>query len=234
MISAAAADAVVASGIFRRTNAERIPFLLNNLRLVRVSSGHTIFAQDDPSGALFLIASGKVKVTYRHPDGREAVLNVLGRTELFGEVTPFDCEPREVTATAMTEVCAVVIDRRQLLVWMSEFPEVIQQIMRLLARRTDVLTDCLVDFACEDPTYRVARRLLLLGRRFGCREGDLVRVAHDLTLNEISLFTGVTQERITTTLSDFADRGWIAFDGGCLLIVDGHGLARVSTESSCV
>lgn len=182
---------------------------------------------------MFLTVSGKVKVTYRHPDGREAVLNVLGVTDMFGEVTPFDLGPREVTATAITEVCAVAIDRTRLIAWMSEFPEVIHQIMRLLARREDVLTDLLLDFACEDPEYRLARRLLLLGRRFGCREGDVVRVAHDLTPDEISLFAGVARERIAATLSDFADRGWIAFEGGCLLIVDGRGLARVAAGASC-
>jgi hypothetical protein len=61
MVSAAVADAVVASGICLKANVVRITFLLNNLRSVPVSSGHTVLTQDDPSGALFLIASGKVK-----------------------------------------------------------------------------------------------------------------------------------------------------------------------------
>jgi CRP/FNR family transcriptional regulator, cyclic AMP receptor protein len=221
--------AVIASGIFRKTDPGRVHALVERLRPVRFPAGHVVFAQGDPGGALFMITSGKVKVTYRHTDGREAVLNVLGTSDVFGEVTPFDCGPREVTATTMTEVCAVPIERQQLLRWMVDFPEVIHQIGRLLARRADVMTEYLTHLSCADPTYRVARRLLLLSKRFGYQEGDVVRVVHDLTLKEISLFAGVPSEMVAATLDDFADRGLIRFEDDTLVIVDGHGLASLSS-----
>ena len=222
--------AVITSGIFRKTNPSDVSALIKHIRPVRFPPGHVVFAQGDPAGALFMIASGKVKVVYRHTDGREAVLNVFGASELFGEVTPFDCGPREVTATALTEVRAVAIERHQLLAWMAECSEVINQIMRLLARRAEVMTNCLMDFRCTNPTHRVARRLLLLGKRFGRKEGEVVRVVHDLTLEEISLYAGVAPKAIAATLRDFRDRGWIRFENGSLLIVDGQGLASFSTE----
>jgi CRP-like cAMP-binding protein len=200
------------------------------MRPLRFATGHVVFAQGDPGGALFMIASGKVKVVYRHTDGREALLNVLGPSEVFGEVTPFDCGPREVTVTAMTELCVVAIERRQLLAWMAEFPEVIHQIMRLLARRADVMAETLTDLACDDPTYRVARRLLMLGKRFGRREGEVTRVVHDLTVDEFSLFAGEPRKIVIATLHDFEERGWIRFSEGSLLIVNCQGLASVSTH----
>jgi CRP-like cAMP-binding protein len=203
---------------------------VKHLRPVRFPAGHIVFAQGDPAGPLYMIASGKVKVIYRHTDGREAVLNVLGPSEVFGEVTPFDCGPREVTVTAVTDVCAVAIERRQLLAWMAELPEVMHQIMRLLARRADLMTKTLIDLACPDPTYRVANRLLMLGRRFGRKEGDVVRVVHDLTLEEISLFARVPSETVAATLRSFEDRDWIRADDGYLLIMDSRALAGVSTH----
>ncbi len=54
-----------------------------------------------------------------------------------------------------------------------------------------------------------------------------MRVVHDLTLEEISLFAGVTPEWIDATLRDFRNRGWIRFEDNCLVIVDGQGLANV-------
>ena len=47
-----------------------------------------------------------------------------------------------------------------------------------------------------DPACHIAKRLLLLGKRFGRKEGGLVRVVHDQTLEEISLFAGVAPETI--------------------------------------
>jgi CRP/FNR family cyclic AMP-dependent transcriptional regulator len=220
-------QALIRSGIFGKTGADDVSELIEHVRPVRFSPGHVVFAQGDPGSCLYIIAWGRVKLTYRHIDGKEIVLNIVGASDLFGEVTPFDYGTREFTASAVTEVCAVAIERDQLLAWMAECPEIIHQIMRLLARRADVLTNCLVDFVLADPAYRVARRLLLLGQRFGRREGEVVRVMHDLTLDEISLFAGVAPEAVDATLRDFRDRGWIRFEDNCLEIVDGQGLAAL-------
>jgi CRP/FNR family cyclic AMP-dependent transcriptional regulator len=220
-------QALMVSGIFGRTNLEAVSAVTEHMRLVRFPPGHVVFAQGESGSCLYLIDSGKVKVGYRHTDGREIVVNVVGPSDVFGEVTPFDCGTREFTATTVTEVSAVAIERDQLLAWMTECPEIVPQIMRLLARRADVMTNALVDFAFTDPPYRVARRLLLLGKRFGRRDGEVVRVMHDLTSEELSRFAGVAPETIDAMLRDFRDRGWIRFEDRCLVIVDGQGLAAV-------
>jgi CRP/FNR family cyclic AMP-dependent transcriptional regulator len=220
-------QALIRSGIFGKTDADVVSALIEHVRSVCFSPGHVVFAQGDPGSCLYIIASGRVKLTYRHIDGKEVVLNIVGASDIFGEVTPFDYGTREFTASAVTEVCAVAIERDQLLAWMAECPEIIHQIMRLMARRADVLTNCVVDFVLADPAYRIARRLLLLGKRFGRREGEVVRVMHDLTLDEISLFAGVAPEAVDATLRDFRARGWIRFEDNCLEIVDGQGLAAL-------
>ena len=219
--------ALIASGLFETTDSDVVSALIEHVRPVRFPAGHVVFAQGDPGSCLYLIISGKVKIAYLHGDGREVVLNIVGTSDIFGEVPPFDYGAREVTASTVTEVRAVAIDRDQLLAWMTERPEIVNQMMRLLARRSDVMTRCLVDFVFADPPYRLAKRLLLLGKRFGRREGDVVRVMHDLTLEEIALFAGVAPETVDATLRDFRDRGWIRFEDSCFEIVDGHGLAAL-------
>jgi hypothetical protein len=72
--------------------------------------------------------------------------------------------------------------------------------------------------------------LLLLSKRFGQLDGDVVRVKHDLTLDEISLFAGVSPESVDATLRDFSDRGWIRLAQNSVEIVDGHGLAALPAQ----
>jgi CRP/FNR family transcriptional regulator, cyclic AMP receptor protein len=219
--------ALIASGIFSRTDPDVVSALSKRAQPVRFPPGHVVFAQGELGSCLYVIASGKVQLGCRHTDGREVVLNIVGASDVFGEVTPFDYGTRESTATTVTEVWAVVIERDQLLAWMAECPEIIHQLMRLLARRADVLTNSLVDHVFADPPYRIARRLLLLGKRFGRCEGGAVRVMHDVTLDEISLFAGVAPNTVDATLRDFRDRGWIRFEDNCLEIVDGQGLTEL-------
>jgi CRP/FNR family transcriptional regulator, cyclic AMP receptor protein len=224
-------QALIRSGIFGNADADVVSALIEHVRSVHFSPGRVVFAQGESGSCLYLIASGRVKLTYRHIEGKEIVLNIVGASDIFGEVTPFDYGTREFTATAVCEVCAVAIERDQLLAWMAECPEIIHQIMRLLARHADVLTNCLVDFVLANPTYRIARRLLLLGRRFGRREGEVVRIMHDLTVDEISQFAGVAPEAVDATLCDFRDRGWIRFEGNCLEIIDRQRLAALPARS---
>jgi CRP/FNR family transcriptional regulator, cyclic AMP receptor protein len=219
--------AFIASGIFGNTDADVVSALIEHLQPVLFPAGHVVFAQGDAGSDLFMVASGKVKVAYRYGDGREVVLNIVGASEVFGEVALFDYGTREFTATTVTEVCAVAIERDRLLAWMTEYPEITHQVMRLLARRADVMTNCMVDFVFADPPYRVARRLLLLGKRFGRRDGDVVRVQHDLTLEDVSRFAAVAPKIVEATLRDFSDRGWIRLEGHTIEIVDGQRLAAL-------
>ena len=219
--------ALMTSGIFGKTDPDVVSALIEHVTPVRIPPGQVVFAQGDAGSRPYLIASGKVKLAYRHADGREVVLNIVGAAEVFGEVSPFDDGTREFTATTVTDVCAVSIERDQLLAWMAGCPEINFQFMRLLARRADVMTKWSVDLFFADPPSRVAKRLLLLGKRFGRRDGDVVRVRHDLTLEDISLFAGVPAETVGTTLCDFRERGWIRFEDCCLEILDGESLAAL-------
>jgi CRP/FNR family cyclic AMP-dependent transcriptional regulator len=111
--------------------------------------------------------------------------------------------------------------------WAIAYPEIAHQMMRLLARHGAVMTSCAVEFAFADPAGRLARRILLLGKRFGSKQGDVVRVKHDLTLQEFSQFAGVEPGSIRATLRDFENRGWIRLADNCLEIVDAQSLAAL-------
>src|ERR1700730_4614424 len=65
-----------------------------------------IFSQGDPADAIFYIQKGKVKLTVVSPQGKEAVVAILGAGDFFGEGSLAGQLVRMATATAMPE-CAV-------------------------------------------------------------------------------------------------------------------------------
>jgi len=157
-------QALIASGIFGNTDSDVAAALIEHLSPVRFPPGHVVFAQGDSGSCLYLIASGKVKVAYRHADGREAVLNIIGASDVLGEVATFDYGTREFTATAVTEVFAVAIQRDQLLALIAERPEITHQITRLLARRAEVMTKNLVDFVFRRSSVPRRQPLVAVGQ----------------------------------------------------------------------
>ena len=62
--------------------------------------GATIFSKGDPGNSLIAVISGTVKISISSPDGRNAILNLIGPGETFGEVAVLDGQARTADATA--------------------------------------------------------------------------------------------------------------------------------------
>jgi CRP/FNR family cyclic AMP-dependent transcriptional regulator len=200
--------------------------ITKQLQPVDFARRSTVFAQGEPADRLYIIISGKVKIGRRSPDGREHLLAVMGPPEMFGELSVFDDAPRTASATTLTEVCAVSLDRDTLRGWMADRPEFAEQLLRVLARRLRRTNSKVTEQIFTDVPGRVAKQLLLLAQQFGTREGDALRVAHDLTQEEIAQLVGSSREATNQALGTFADRGWIQSESHSVLILDAENLAR--------
>jgi CRP/FNR family cyclic AMP-dependent transcriptional regulator len=217
--------ALVASGIVSKTDPAALTRWCRQLEPVCFPAGHVIATGGDAGGRLYVIMSGKVKASICRPGGCELLLAVLGSYEIFGVVSLFEPVARETRIAALTEVVALPIDRGQLLSWMAECPELSARILRLFARRAREMTDALTDFASADVRGRVASRLSLLKRRFGRREGEVVRIEHEMTMEDFALLVGVSPELVRNTLRDLENQGWIRLDDDSVVVVDSQAIS---------
>lgn len=64
----------------------------------QMSEGTTIFIENMPGEALFLISKGIVRVSKMFAEGDEKTLVVLGPEDIFGEMAIIDGLPRSATA----------------------------------------------------------------------------------------------------------------------------------------
>jgi CRP/FNR family cyclic AMP-dependent transcriptional regulator len=223
----ASVDKVLArAGMFQGVEPRAVSSLTAELRPVNFPSGHTVFVEGEPGDRLYILISGKVKIGRRSPDGRENLLTILGPSDMFGELSVFDPGPRTSSATTITEVRAVSMDRETVRAWIADRPEIAEKMLRVLARRLRRTNHDLADLIFTDVPGRVAKQLLRLAQQFGTQEGDALRVSHDLTQEEIAQLVGASRETVNKALSDFAHRGWIRLEGKCVLICDCEHLAR--------
>jgi CRP-like cAMP-binding protein len=216
------------AGIFQGVEPATAAALIEQLRPVDFPRGHTVFAQGWPGDRLFIIISGKVKIGRACTDGRENLLTVLGPSDMFGEISIFDPGPRTSSATTITAVQAVSMDRDALRTWIADRPEVTEQLLRVLARRLRRTNNILADHIFTDVPGRVAKQLLKLAQRFGTQEGAALRVKHDLTQEEIAQLVGASRETVNKVLAGFAQRSWIRLEGKSVLITNAEKLARRS------
>jgi len=217
---------IAEAALFRGLHPQTVSDLAGRLKPVDFTPGQMIYARGDLFATLYIITEGKVKIGCCTQDGRENILTVMAPPDMFGELSILDPGPAPWTATALTNVRALPIDRTLLYEWIAEHPEIADRLLRMMARQLRRTTNSLADLTFIDAPARVAKQLLGLAQRFGYQENGAMRVTHGLTQEELAQLVGTTRETVNKALSDFSSRGWIRVDGKSVLISDSERLAR--------
>lgn len=220
-------DEVLArSGLFQGVAPAAADAAAEAFEPVTFRKGATIFHEGDAGDSLYVVLAGKVKIGRKANDGRENMLAVMGPSDQFGELSLFDPGPRTATATALTDVRLARMDKGVLRPWITEHPEIAEQLLRVLARRLRRTNNIVADLIFTDVPGRVAKALLQLASRFGTPGGQHIRVTHDLTQEELAQLVGASRETVNKALADFVNRKWLRLEGKTVVILDHDRLAR--------
>ena len=118
--------------------------------------GATIFSKGDPGNSLIAVISGTVKISISSPDGRSAILNLIGPGEIFGEVAVLDGQARTADATANSNCEIFVIDRREFLPFVRSQPALAMKFIELLCTRLRWTSDQVEQVILQDLPGRLA------------------------------------------------------------------------------
>jgi CRP/FNR family cyclic AMP-dependent transcriptional regulator len=213
-------DVLAETPLFEALSEEDAHALRSGIIDVHLDRGERLFAEGDAGDKLYIILTGKIKLTKAAPDGRENLLSVHGPGEMFGELSLFDPIPRTSSATAVTNARLAGIAHDDLRTWLSTRPEVAMHLLQALAQRLRRINDVKADLVFTDVPGRVAKALLDLSERFGVATPDGVQVNHDLTQEELAQLVGASRETVNKALADFAARGWIQLAAKSVLVTD--------------
>ncbi len=187
-------------------------------------SGERIFTYGDASRGLLAVVSGYVRISTPGPEGRsELVMNLIGPNEVVGEVALLDDGPRTADAIAGTRCCLVLIERRDLLPLLGDFPILAVRLLEILSRRLRRTSQQLSDHAFAGAEQRLAKALLALA---GDADRNGVRVL--ITQRELGHLIGLSREGVNRHLSIWQRKGWIALAPGACWICDRDALRTIA------
>lgn len=219
-------DVVRQAPLFAALDDEAAAALKATMTRRDIARGEVLFSEGDPGDRLYIIIEGKIKLGRASGDGRENLLAILGPGEMFGELSLFDPGPRNATATAVADTSLLGVGSDDLATWLNGRPDVARQLLRSLARRLRRTNEALADLVFSDVPGRVAKALLDLSERFGSPTDEGLRVAHDLTQEELAQLVGASRETVNKALADFAARGWLRLDQRAVVLLDIDRLRR--------
>ena len=121
--------------LFRGINA-RVLGRLEKLARSRTYDAGDIVVEEGSSGvALFVIRSGKVRVTQVVAGGRERVIRTMGAGESFGEMALFNNRPRSATITAVAPTECLALHQFDFLDHLRAQPEVAIRLLDTVSQR---------------------------------------------------------------------------------------------------
>jgi CRP-like cAMP-binding protein len=171
-----------------------------------------IFAQGDPADAVFYLERGQIKLAVLSEQGKSAIVAMLERGDFFGEGCLAGQPVRMATASAVTDVSVVRIERRVMIGLLHERSLFSERFMAHLLARNVRIEEDLVDQLFNSSEKRLARVLLLLAR-FG-KEGKTEPMIPKISQEVLAEMVGTTRPRINAFMNKFRKLGFIKYNGG--------------------
>ena len=193
-----------------------------------VARGESIFVKGDDGNSLYAVCEGTVKISVPSAEGKDAVFNLVGEGEIFGEIALLDGRPRTADATAMTDCELMVIDRRDFLELVRSQPEIALNIMEVLCARLRHTSEQVEDVLFLDLPGRLAKVLLQLAAK--SKRSDAGKIA--ITQREIGQMIGMSRESTNKQLRDWEHRNWVRLERGGIVVLEPDALAAVARARS--
>jgi CRP/FNR family transcriptional regulator, cyclic AMP receptor protein len=223
-----AGDVLRMCGLFTAADDDAIESLVRVLRVRRFRRGETIFHQGDPGDALFVVATGSVKVVLPSDEGAEpAIVAILGPGEFFGELAILDGAPHSATIVAVEATETLVLHRDAFLSLIDTDPALRRALLASLATEIRRLTGHVEDLHFLDLPGRLASRIVRLAASSGVAGPDgTITIAWPYTQSELAGMIGGSRQSVNRLLADLADQGLVRLDRDQLVVLDGERLAR--------
>jgi CRP-like cAMP-binding protein len=192
------------------------------LRRRRFRRDETIFHKGDPGDALYVVASGHVKVLLPAPDsGEAAILATLGPGQFFGELAMLDGEPHSASVIALEPTEVLMLGRADFERLFDGQPSIRRSLVLALAGQLRRLTEHVEALHFLDLPARLAQRIAEMALAVPDLDpGAAVRLDWPYTQAELAGMVGGSRESVNRLLADFVARGLIRFEHDTLVVPD--------------
>lgn len=191
----------------------------------RYGRGSILFMPGDQAPELFVIASGAITIQLTSSDGREMIIDELGRGDIFGELALLTRQPHAIMAVTHSPCELLALPAESLGSLVAREPALSRALLAhvsgLLAvsiRREEAL-------AFLAAPARIARMLRLLNE-------ELVEQGYiTISQEEIARRTGLTRQTVAACLGRWRRLGWLLTGRGRIVLLNLPALAGIEEQA---
>jgi len=194
------------------------------LKWVRYDETEPIFHQGAPIIGWYILCQGWAKLIFRASQGKRVLLKFCRPGDILGGIAH---ETHIVSAVAMGKAVASLLARDAAIALARQHPELALEANRQLARDRHMLLVRLAYLAHGSVRTRLAKGLLELGKQFGVRCEEGLRIELPLFQRDLADLIGTSRQTVCQELRKLVKRDLIQTKGRRIILTDLEVLRRL-------
>jgi len=182
--------------------------------------GEIIILQDTSVEGLYILVSGRLRISRSSEDGRVKVLAILSPGDIIGEMSLLDDESASATVETMEDSRLILIGKEDFQAMLLRYPLVTIEIARILGRRLRSADKEIEELAFYSVKNRLIEALIDLANRHSERTSSGIRVSLRITHQDLADMVGSSRETITRIMNLLERDQLIVNEGGYIVIKD--------------
>ncbi len=194
-----------------------------------LARGEFLYLPGDEANRVYILVSGRIKLTRIQENGRENPLEILETGDLLGLEWLQGQEQRVDYAQAMEPCRVIAISPERLQLLMEEQPDLHMILLRIMGEKLRDSHSAIERLLLKDVKARLASLLLDLAERCGIEVENGVRLATRITHQDMANLIGSTRETTTATLNQFKRSHLIEVQSREITIAAWDGLEKLAS-----
>ncbi|MFD0827833.1 Crp/Fnr family transcriptional regulator [Neobacillus sp. M.A.Huq-85] len=197
---------------------------VTDIAIVREWKKHShVFLQGDPLENVYFIKSGKVKIYKSDISGKEQLVNVMKKGEMFPHVGFFRKGDYPAYAEILEPSTLIAIPILKFESVLIENPELCIKVFRVLGEKIVDLQNRLEEQILNNTYEQIIKLLIRLAQKYGKKlEDSTLLLKAEFTNKDLANMIGTTRETISRTLTKMKKEELIEVDdeGNMMLDID--------------
>jgi CRP/FNR family transcriptional regulator, cyclic AMP receptor protein len=190
-------------------------------------SGAVLFVEGQAPRGVYLICSGRIKLSTTSRDGKTLILRIAQAGEVLGLHATVSGRPYELTAETLQSCQLDFIRREDFLRLLQNNADACLNAAQHLSKNCQSAYEMIRSLGLSHSVSEKLARLLLEWSSDGDVTKEGIRIKVSLTHEEIAQLIGTSRETVTRVLGEFRQKKLAQLRGSTLVILDKPGLERM-------
>ena len=203
--------------------------LAQQSRWRRFPAAQRVISRDAKDQDVYLIVSGRVRVTSFSASGRQVTFRDIAGGGWFGDFAAIDGMPRSADIVALDDTLVALMSPAVFRGLLHDYPAVCDRMLHRLVSSVRELTERIFDLSTLGVQNRVHAEVLRLARLTGIK-ANAARIDPAPKHAEIASQVSTYREQVTRELSAMVKQGLVQHSGHALVIPDVSRLEKIVAE----